>query len=114
MSLFRLPLGLCDGIQKVVARLWWGSKDEEKRNVHWARCDRMSQAKMKFMRSGLGFRDLSSFNRALIEKTKMENHLISGFTCDKSFKGQVFQIDRILGCKDRLQTFFHMEKHFMG
>lgn len=109
MSIFRLPLGLCDGIQKVVARFWWGSKEEEKRNIHWARCDRMSQAKM---RSGLGFRDLSSFNKALI--WRLENHLISGFTCDKSFKGQVFQIDSILGCKDRLQTFFHMEKHFMG
>lgn len=97
--------------QKVVARFWWGSKEEEKRNIHWARCDRMSQTKM---RSGLGFRDLSSFNQALIEKTKMENHSISRFTCDKSFKGQVFQIDRILGCIDMLQTFFHMEKHFMG
>lgn len=111
MSIFRLPLGLCDGIQKVVARFWWGSKEEEKRNVHWARCDRMSQAKM---RSGPGFRDLSCFNQALIEKTKMENHSISRFTCDKSFKGQVCQIDRILGCKDMLQTFFHMEKQVMG
>ncbi|KAL9429397.1 hypothetical protein AB3S75_031248 [Citrus x aurantiifolia] len=36
MSVFKLPLGLCDDIQKAMAKFWWRSK-EDKRGIHWAR-----------------------------------------------------------------------------
>ncbi|XP_056691671.1 uncharacterized protein [Spinacia oleracea] len=34
MSLFRLPLGLCHDIQRMMARFWWGGKEEE-RKIAW-------------------------------------------------------------------------------
>ncbi|KAH9755242.1 reverse transcriptase domain-containing protein [Citrus sinensis] len=64
MSVFKIPQGLCDDIQKAVARFWWGSSETHRR-IHWARWEKLCQAKI---RGGLGFRDFSSFNQALVTK----------------------------------------------
>ncbi|KAH9783091.1 putative reverse transcriptase/RNA-dependent DNA polymerase [Citrus sinensis] len=64
MSVFKIPVGVCDDIQKMVAKFWWGSK-REGRSIHWAKWEKMSQAKCL---GGMGFRDFSSFNRALLAK----------------------------------------------
>lgn len=64
MSVFKLPLGLCDDIQKSMAKFWWRSK-EENRGIHWARWEKMSLAKS---RGSLGFREMSSFNQAFVAK----------------------------------------------
>ncbi|KAH9725912.1 putative reverse transcriptase/RNA-dependent DNA polymerase [Citrus sinensis] len=61
MSFFKLPIGLCDDIQMAMAKFWWRSK-EDKCGIHWARWEKMSQAKSK---GGLGFREMSRFNQAL-------------------------------------------------
>ncbi|KAL9413535.1 hypothetical protein AB3S75_042092 [Citrus x aurantiifolia] len=64
MSVFRIPAGLCDDIQRTVARFWWGSK-EDKLGIHWTRWEKLSVAKS---RGGLGFRDFTCFNQALVAK----------------------------------------------
>ncbi|KAL9422440.1 hypothetical protein AB3S75_034668 [Citrus x aurantiifolia] len=64
MSVFKILMGLCEDIQKAVAKFWWGS-NQEKKSIHWAKWEKMSHAKA---RGGLGFRDRSSFNQALIAK----------------------------------------------
>ncbi|KAL9438172.1 hypothetical protein AB3S75_023941 [Citrus x aurantiifolia] len=64
MSVFKLPVGTCNDIQKAIARYWWRSK-EDKRTIHWASWHKLRQAKS---RGGLGFRDFSSFNQALVAK----------------------------------------------
>ncbi|KAH9741755.1 putative reverse transcriptase/RNA-dependent DNA polymerase [Citrus sinensis] len=64
MSVFKLPLTLCEGIQKAIAKFWWGT-NKEKHDIHWARWERMSHAKL---RGGLGFKDMSCFNQALVAK----------------------------------------------
>lgn len=64
MSTFKLPKSLCEDIQRAIAKFWWGSK-EEKQGIHWAKWSRLSRAKS---RGGMGFRDLFSFNQALVAK----------------------------------------------
>lgn len=64
MSVFKLPLGLCEEMQKAIARFWWGNSKDH-RPIHWRRWEKMCQAKS---RGGMGFRDLSSFNQALVAK----------------------------------------------
>ena len=64
MSVFKIPLGLCEDIQRAVARFWWGTS-REKKGIHWARWEKLSQVKV---RGGLGFKDFSCFNHALIAK----------------------------------------------
>ena len=36
MSVFKIPQGLCDDIQKVIAKFWWESKNDRK-GIHWVR-----------------------------------------------------------------------------
>ena len=64
MSVFKIPVGLCDDIQRNIAGFWW-SKKKEKRGIPWTRWEEMSRAKI---RGGMGFRDISSFNQALVAK----------------------------------------------
>ena len=64
MSVFKLPIGLCEDMQKAIAGFWWGNSQNHK-SIHWSKWENMCQAKS---RGGLGFRDLSSFNHALVAK----------------------------------------------
>lgn len=36
MSVFTIPMGICNDIQRTIANFWWGSKSD-KRSVHWSR-----------------------------------------------------------------------------
>lgn len=36
MSVFRIPVGLCDDIQRTLTRFWWDSK-KDRTCIHWAR-----------------------------------------------------------------------------
>lgn len=64
MSVFKIAQTLCSDMEKAIARFWWGSTGGKK-SIHWSSWNRLCQAKTK---RGLGFRDLSCFNQALIAK----------------------------------------------
>lgn len=64
VSIFKIPLGLYADIQGAIARFWWHSKGNH-RGIHWAKWEKMCNSKGRW---GMGFRDLSSFNQALIAK----------------------------------------------
>lgn len=36
MSVFKMPLSICEDIQKVIARFWWGGS-EDHMSIHWVR-----------------------------------------------------------------------------
>lgn len=64
ISVLKVPLSICEDIQKAIARFWWGGWEKYK-SIHWAKWERLCCAKK---RGGLGFREFSSFNQALIAK----------------------------------------------
>ncbi|KAK2661812.1 hypothetical protein Ddye_000386 [Dipteronia dyeriana] len=64
MSMFWLPKGLVQKTQHLCARFRWGG-NEEKRKLHW--CNWNTLCKDKFV-GGLGFKNLVTFNRALLAK----------------------------------------------
>jgi hypothetical protein len=64
MSVFQLPKTLCKEINSMMGRFWWGSKENETK-IAWMSWDRMGRTKDK---GGLGYRDLESFNLALLAK----------------------------------------------
>jgi hypothetical protein len=64
MSVFQLPKTLCNDINSMMSRFWWGHKENDKK-VAWMKWGRLGQPKE---RGGLGFRDLECFNMALLAK----------------------------------------------
>jgi hypothetical protein len=64
MSVFKLPLGLCDELTKMIRRYWWGAENG-KRKTHWISWDIMMRPKNY---GGIGFRDMRLFNQALLAR----------------------------------------------
>ena len=64
MSCFKLPRGLCEHINTLIRKFWWGSK-EGKRKASWVSWGTMTMPKFC---GGLGFRDIELFNLSLLAR----------------------------------------------
>ena len=64
MGCFRLPRGLCQAINTMIRRFWWGSK-EGKRKTCWVSWEKITQPKHL---GGVRFRDFEMFNLALLAR----------------------------------------------
>jgi ribonuclease HI len=64
MSVFQLPRTLCRDINAMMSKFWWGHKDNDKK-IAWMNWGKMGRSKDV---GGLGYRDLESFNMALLAK----------------------------------------------
>jgi hypothetical protein len=64
MSVFLLPRALCVEINSQMRKFWWGNQDKNSR-VSWMSWERMGLSKEV---GGMGFRDFTSFNKALLAK----------------------------------------------
>jgi hypothetical protein len=64
MACFGILKSLCDDISQMVCRYWWSQNDDEKK-MHWVGWEKMKLPKEE---GGLGFRDLYSFNLAMLAR----------------------------------------------
>ena len=62
MSVFKLPNDLCSSIQSSINDFWWGH-NKDGRKIHWVYSAKLQNRKDD---SGLGFRDLETFNDVLL------------------------------------------------
>ncbi|KAL5800890.1 hypothetical protein ACOSQ3_032522 [Xanthoceras sorbifolium] len=64
MSIFQLPSVLCNELCSMIMGFWWGASDGNKK-MCWVSRDKLCSPKIC---GGLGFKDLSLFNQALLGK----------------------------------------------
>ena len=64
MSYFRLPIGLCQDIEMLIKKFWWGQRGD-RRKIHWRKWEVLCKPKLE---GGLGFMDLCKFNEAMLAK----------------------------------------------
>ena len=64
MNVFKLPQKLCHELEKMICDFWWGHSGEP-RKVHWVKWASLCKPKQL---GGMGFRELSKFNEALLAK----------------------------------------------
>ena len=64
MGCFKLPMGLCNEIEVMIRKFWWGQRGE-KRKVHWLKWSEMTKSKNE---GGMSFRDLALHNDSLLAK----------------------------------------------
>ena len=91
MSCFKLPLGLCSEISSIAMKYWWGQRGME-RKVHWLSKQQLYHAKD---RGGMGFRELSLFNSAMLARqgwrlVQFPNSLLSRVLKAKYYPNQSF------------------------
>ncbi|CAN0898595.1 LINE-1 retrotransposable element ORF2 protein [Linum grandiflorum] len=64
MSCYMLPDTLCQRLNSLLARFWWGQVGSDQK-IHWVSWRRLS---LPLSDGGLGFRDFALFNQALLAK----------------------------------------------
>ncbi|XP_042988614.1 uncharacterized protein LOC122316144 [Carya illinoinensis] len=91
MGVFKLPSRLCKDINGMFSKFWWG-KQQEGREMIWRKWERLS---VQIGKWGMGFRDLESFNTALLAKQgwrilKYPLNLVAIIFREKYFKKESF------------------------
>ena len=64
MACFKLPVGTCKELERIMAQFWWRGQAKSK-GCHWVAWDKMTVSKKE---GWLGFRDLMGFNLAMLAK----------------------------------------------
>jgi exonuclease III/phage terminase Nu1 subunit (DNA packaging protein) len=92
MACFDLTKSLCDSISKMVCRYWWSQQDNENR-IHWVSWEKMKLPKAD---GGLGFRDLHSFNMAMLARQGWRLVQAPDSLCSRVLKAKYFPTGDVL------------------
>jgi len=64
MSCFKLPVGLCNELDGLIQKFWWGQRGDRQK-IHLVKWSTMCKLKGE---GGMGFKDLAMFNDAFLAK----------------------------------------------
>ena len=64
MGCFKLPVSLCNEIESLIKKFWWGQRGDQ-RKIHWVKWEDMTKSKTI---GGMGFCDLAMFNDSFLGK----------------------------------------------
>jgi len=97
MMVFKLPKNICKGIIDVISEFWWGDDDNHKK-IHlkawWKLC-------IPKKRGGMGFRDLESFNAAMLAKQVWRLLLEPESLCARVMRARYYPDGNLLVAKQK-------------
>ncbi|KAL0011163.1 hypothetical protein SO802_006271 [Lithocarpus litseifolius] len=96
MSVFQLPKKLCDELDALCAKFWWGQVGNE-RKIHWKSWDKLTVSKKE---GGMGFRDLRAFNLAMLAKQGWRMIKDNDSLLYQCFKARYFPRSNFLEAKE--------------
>jgi hypothetical protein len=88
---------MCEQISKLIARYWWSSQDRENK-MHWLSWEKLTMLKCK---GGLGFRDIHTFNLAMLAKQAWWLVQNSSSLCARVLRAKYYPCGDVLKAKHR-------------
>ena len=101
MSCFRIPVGLCQDIEMLIRKFWWGQRGDG-RKIHWKKWEVLCKPKLE---GGLGFKNLCKFNEAMLARHvwRLTHDTKSLFY--KVFKAKYFPNGSVFEAKSAMGSF---------
>jgi len=87
MSVYLLPNKLVEAIEKMINAFWWGHGGSIRKGLHWLSWERLSIYKNY---GGKGFKDLTSFNVAMLGKQGWKFQVDNTSLVSRLFKARYF------------------------
>ncbi|KAL9669643.1 hypothetical protein QQ045_007190 [Rhodiola kirilowii] len=97
MSCFKIPDSLIKRIVSMISNFWW-SNSKDGRGIHWCNYRKLCRDKME---GGVGFKELSTFNDALLAKQIWRLMEKPESMCSKLLKGKYYKDTTPLSCHMR-------------
>lgn len=86
ISVFKLPLGLCDDMTSMLREFWWGV-ERGKRKTAWIS---WSELTLKKCCGGMGFKDLRLFNQAMLARQAWRLNVYPDSLCARLLKARYY------------------------
>jgi hypothetical protein len=97
MMVFKIPKNICKGMTDAISQFWWGDDDDQRR-IHWKAWWKLCIPKS---RGGMGFRDLETFNRALLAKQVWRLLLEPESLCARVLRARYYPDGKLLNAKQK-------------